>query len=741
MQLERIWRISAEYKTGSTVILDSSASAVSLAGYTKDNYYDLLTALHKIKSNSKAIIQIKFLIPETGTAPKQFTLTLDNNATYHRLVMYTDAAGKIVFAVQGYNAEGAYLGDTIYTTIYLAAENTFKLNSVGLYSGTNHVFDVYTHFLKSEYEDILDHDSENYLFSNEANTVNAVTDTDHLLQTGLIEYTNVEVNKEIDLPFYAIRKTYEAGYAQIKIAYSKGGAEEVVKDYSSSKLAFRYVKVGYIQKASTIYVVIYTYDKDRQLVERKEVSLGTTGGFDSIRLQLKGIYCNVARMLNYKQAVKEVYPITHYYNTRAKVTANTKNSHNVKVSTKVISRDSYLTKAVVKRTVRNLANVKDKVTANAKNSFNVNITTKVIARDSYNTRTVVKKTVRNLANTRAKVTVISKKAFNTAAVISTKAVTSHNTITKTVCNFRDSYLTKSTVKKTVKDSYNTKATVVANVLVRTPFNVKIATVYGSKILANSRVNVKGYVRNAHNTLFKPLISVRNSFNTEVNIKTRVRTKHAVMDITKYDSLEKFNTASSIVNRVRASYNVKATVKPVVKTNYNCVTKVSKDYRTEHNTKAKTIVRVKEKFNTKSRTFMVVARSFNITQSIDIVNVIKMLLGITDSSKDPILKYLISKAIDDMQVYCNLLDNELITSKSGLPLTAGYFPSDSQLGSDRKLQTILIDLVIYYYQMQGMQHLKSESVEGASWSYISDEIPKQLQIKLKAYKKMRALRVF
>ena len=451
---------------------------------------------------------------------------------------------------------------------------------------------------------------------------------------------------------------------------------------------------------------------------------------------------------------KTVKPHKNAFNTLTLTCIEAYMKHNTTVKTKKDIAEKFNTTAKTKLPYKTAFSTTSKVKCEAENRFNTAIKTVKSVKDKFNVLSKIGikvkgsystsvKTVKKVLNTHNTVTFTSSKArfvANTSVKTLTPVRNTHNVAVETVCEAKNSFNTDAKIKCVSKKAFNTVTNVIHSIESKLSFNAVAITSYIAENKAITKVDVKKDVKSVHTTMFRPLISVVNKFSTKVRVRTKAKSKHTVKDEVKFDSLEKYNTTASIINNSKIAFNTVTKVKPKFKTAYNTTASVKSIYTTKHNTNAKVVVKVKNSFNTETTTYMHMARSFNVVCSIDFLDTIKMLLGLTDKSKDPILKYLVLKAIDDMHLYCNMTENELVKSKSNLPLSTGYFPSDSMLGENRQLQTILIDLVIYYYQMRGMEHLKSESVEGASWSYISDEIPKQIQVRLKPYKKLRALRV-
>jgi len=93
--------------------------------------------------------------------------------------------------------------------------------------------------------------------------------------------------------------------------------------------------------------------------------------------------------------------------------------------------------------------------------------------------------------------------------------------------------------------------------------------------------------------------------------------------------------------------------------------------------------------------------------------IKLLLGITDASKDSLITLLISKSTQQVLSYCNLLE---------LPLT---------------MESIVEELVIIRYNKLGSEGLQAESYSGISQTFLSD-IPLDIKTQLNAYRKLKTI---
>lgn len=679
------WKLYLEDKKGQTTINDVDfKEPKSIAEYTRENPQTLYTAIERSAGALAVEFNIRFYV-NGGTTKNSAKLKNTASLKYHEFVIFVENEQAIV-EIKSYDDGGVYQASTevaIDTAVFNPMTDTFSLFDV-LYSSTTTTqkFNVYRYVYEVPEVDDID----NYRFTNIKGTYAKDTEEGHYLVKELTNYSSFIPNKndEYMLPYYGKAASYDEHYIQLRFTYVDANGAEVIKYYSSSAYKYKYCQVA-IKNTSTGYIQFVFYYYDEQGTQYKG-GIYTTACLVDSPIQLHGFYSASTNIRNYDHKTKELYPIRHEFDTIAKCVVDSKDKFDV-ISTTYIE-------------ACNKHDVQDKVKLDTKATHNTSTTTYLEAKNKFDVRSKVKYT--------------SKVAFNTKEEVKYKAKQSFNVLTKTISN------TKS------KLSFNTVSTI--NCIAKTK--------------ATTKVEVKKDVKSIHNTVFKPLISIVNKFSVATKTKLTSKQKYDTKTNTVYDSSTKHSTTASIVSTSKIAFNTVAKTKPIVKTAYDIVVNTKAKYINKHDTEAKVIVRTKNKFNTSTYTYLRATRSFNTVQNIDIINTIKMYLGITDTSKDPILKYLVQKAIDDMHLYCNLTDNELISSKSKTySLAVGYFPADSMLGTNRQLQTILIDLVIYYYQMRGMEHLKSESVEGASWSYISDEIPKNIQLRLKPYKKVRAINVF
>lgn len=92
--------------------------------------------------------------------------------------------------------------------------------------------------------------------------------------------------------------------------------------------------------------------------------------------------------------------------------------------------------------------------------------------------------------------------------------------------------------------------------------------------------------------------------------------------------------------------------------------------------------------------------------------IKLLLGIVDTSKDALLTLLIDQAIEEAQTY---------THNSDIP----------------SYGNIICKMVVYNYNRLGTEGVASESYNSTSYSYLAD-YPDALRKQLNAYRKVVTL---
>ncbi len=98
--------------------------------------------------------------------------------------------------------------------------------------------------------------------------------------------------------------------------------------------------------------------------------------------------------------------------------------------------------------------------------------------------------------------------------------------------------------------------------------------------------------------------------------------------------------------------------------------------------------------------------------------IKTLLGVNDTSKDKLFNLLISKAESDISVFCN----------------NSFFVEDEYV-FPKALESVLEDLVIYRYGRLGSEAYQSETLGGKSVTYNTD-IPQDIKTRLYPYRLMR-----
>lgn len=738
VKTNKVWKLYAEYLTkGFSIMTESGRINTSL--YTADNPYCLGAALHKI-GGTKGVLDIKFNFPDTDTTPRRISLNLDTSAIYHRLVIYSNSKGEVVFASQDYNENGEYIHDTIYTFNPLVGGADLLITEVSTYSTkTNAIYDLYKSYNEGEYEEINDHIEEEYLFTNAANSQSSTPDDEHKLSPNLLEFTDVVKNEEFELPFYGIRRTTRSGYAYFKMSYSKSGATPTIANYSigTTSDTYRYIKVNLKYNGSNIYVILYTYDKDQQLVGRKELSLGTGGGFDIITVQPLGFYCDVAKVHNYKKRVKELFPISHRFNTEKQVVKDVKENYNLIRNVHLLTevKNTFNTSSKIVKDFSSKYNTTSKTSKLYKNVFNTVRDVKEIFINKFNTIADVYISSRRGFNTKSSVVIDSKQIYNTKREIiqSAKVKNSFNTASKVVKDVKTSFNTITAITAPVKNAFNTVKLVCVNSLKKydtsrdvymksiVKYNTSSKVNYTSKIHYNTEKVTENVVRNAYNTVMKT--EYREIF--KANSIRQVEAKLS----------SHYNTITEIITEANSKFNTNITVENRFKIGYNTSLEIKNEYRNVFNTERKVVWKVKEKFNTDRDVKYMIKARFNTNRELDFLVIIKMLLGIQDSSKDNLLQFLVFKAIEDIHAVCNLEPNEL--SGGGI----GYFTADSEMGQSRHLQNIVIDLAIYYYRMQGMEHIKNESIEGGSWNYIYESIPPQILQRLKPYKKMRALRVF
>lgn len=746
---EKKWVLYKEYLKPITSMIKTKIQPTDFIGYTENAPYFMDTAIRTLPTASNRACKIYVKYGTNGnTTGYGVTLTTFAEAEYHRVGIYKDSDGKVVIGLYAYTNEGVYYDKTTYT---LSQATPIGIGEVQIYSGGGAIFDVYALVPATEVEEIDDHNIKEYKFSNEANTQGTTPDAEHTLETGLIEYTNAVPNEEIELPFYGIRHTYTSGSPHIKIAYSVSGATEVVKNLYGTASAFRYTKLGLIQKGSYIYLVIYQYDKSKKQLYREEKSIGTASTFSNTTLRILGIYCNTARVLNYKQKIIQRFPITRHYSTSRRATKDYKQNHSTtrQVLAFELIRKSFTT---ARNVVRGVA-------------------------DKYDVALNIVKGAKNLFDTTRDVKCISKQNFDTNTNIILNKEVKHSTKTTTVKDFKDAYNTSITTIKSmpVKATYNTSSKVVKDSVkkfdTKTSISAHIKNVFDAifmigrdvKAIHDTSRNVYAGCNTRYNTIKEVKYSSSEKYNTDRSVELKVKNIYNTVSKTEYkvktvyDTIKSvygkiahnYNTTTEIITEVSKKYNTKVKVENRIVKKFDTVKDVKLEYRKVFDTQRKIIKRAKSKYNTESTVRFFVMARYATQRETDIVAVIKMLLGIHDNSQDAVLKFLVFKAIEDIHASCNLERGELTRAREQSPVRSvmfaeeevGYYSAASEMGQNRHLQNILIDLVIYYYRMRGMEHLKNESVEGGSWNYIYESIPPQILARLKPYKRMPKLRVF
>lgn len=96
-----------------------------------------------------------------------------------------------------------------------------------------------------------------------------------------------------------------------------------------------------------------------------------------------------------------------------------------------------------------------------------------------------------------------------------------------------------------------------------------------------------------------------------------------------------------------------------------------------------------------------------------LNKIKLLLNISDNSKDELLALLIDNAIEYAEGYMHRTDVEDVVSKA------------------------IVEMVVYDYNRISTEGLLSESLGGVSFNY-SPSYPENIMTLLKAYRKIRTI---
>lgn len=99
-----------------------------------------------------------------------------------------------------------------------------------------------------------------------------------------------------------------------------------------------------------------------------------------------------------------------------------------------------------------------------------------------------------------------------------------------------------------------------------------------------------------------------------------------------------------------------------------------------------------------------------------LNKIKLLLGLTNTSKDTLLTELISQCVYEAKLYTH---NDSIDAS----------------GSLGELETAIIQMVIYRYNRLGTEGVSSEGYSGVSFNYMED-YPDMIYSALRSKRKMR-----
>lgn len=109
----------------------------------------------------------------------------------------------------------------------------------------------------------------------------------------------------------------------------------------------------------------------------------------------------------------------------------------------------------------------------------------------------------------------------------------------------------------------------------------------------------------------------------------------------------------------------------------------------------------------------------------ILSNIKLLLGITSTETNDLLNLLINRTEQNIKVFCN---NDFMedTDDDGVKDTY-IFPTE--------LESTLEDLVVYKYNRLGAEGLDREKL-GSREVQFSNDIPKDIQLRLYPYRKMR-----
>ncbi|HIU48498.1 MAG TPA: phage head-tail connector protein [Candidatus Avimonoglobus intestinipullorum] len=92
--------------------------------------------------------------------------------------------------------------------------------------------------------------------------------------------------------------------------------------------------------------------------------------------------------------------------------------------------------------------------------------------------------------------------------------------------------------------------------------------------------------------------------------------------------------------------------------------------------------------------------------------LKILLGITDNSKDTLLHVLLDCAVDEVKRYCRAEDVE-------------------------ELETLIVQMAVYKYNRIGTEGLQGENYSGAAYTYLND-YPEPIRAALADARRKRAV---
>lgn len=102
---------------------------------------------------------------------------------------------------------------------------------------------------------------------------------------------------------------------------------------------------------------------------------------------------------------------------------------------------------------------------------------------------------------------------------------------------------------------------------------------------------------------------------------------------------------------------------------------------------------------------------------DLLKELKLLLRITETDEDTLLKKLLENAVEWIEIECNLPEIDL---DDDLP---------------RGLKSLIIDMVIFRYTVLGKEGITSENIVELSYSYGVD-YPDYILRRLKRFRKLR-----